>query len=221
MPVREAVLNQHLAAHVFAADVDGDIVLLDAAEGAYYCLADAAEGFDLSTGARRVRDPDLALALSELALTSRDPTPARAPPSAPARQLAVPEISLSWREQRDAVLSYGDMLHGYYGRTFARVLSVTRLAPKHSPAATASADLTRRVAAFRRWLPWAPFPGVCLFRSRMLLSYLRRGGLDAAWIIGVRTWPFEAHCWLQAGDLVLDDTLDNVRSFRPIHWVNA
>jgi hypothetical protein len=50
----------------------------------------------------------------------------------------------------------------------------------------------------------------------MLLRLLHAKGLDAHWVFGVRTWPFQAHCWLQCEDLVLDDQPDRVRAFTPI-----
>lgn len=76
--------------------------------------------------------------------------------------------------------------------------------------------LARAVDAFYRLLVFAPRQGVCLYRSFFLLQFLRARGLDARWVFGVRSWPFRAHCWLQAEDLVLDDSLDHVAAFTPI-----
>jgi hypothetical protein len=56
----------------------------------------------------------------------------------------------------------------------------------------------------------------CLFDSLALLLFLRRLGVHPQWIFGVRTGPFAAHCWLQSGHIVLNDTVDNVRSYTPI-----
>lgn len=44
---------------------------------------------------------------------------------------------------------------------------------------------------------------------------LFRLGIDAKLIFGV-TMPFSAHCWVQVGNIVLTDRLDNVLPFRPI-----
>ena len=76
--------------------------------------------------------------------------------------------------------------------------------------------LVRRAVLFDRWLPWVPGQGLCLYRAYTLRRFLRSGGLDADWVFGVRTWPFSAHCWLQAGDLLLDDDLDRVALYTPI-----
>lgn len=72
------------------------------------------------------------------------------------------------------------------------------------------------IASFHRWAPFAPAPGKCLLRSFMLLRLLRRHGHDARWVFGVRTWPFRAHCWLQAGDVVLDDDVEALVALTPI-----
>ena len=56
----------------------------------------------------------------------------------------------------------------------------------------------------------------CLFDSLALVLFLRQLGVYPHWIFGVRTGPFAAHCWLQSGHIVLNDTVDNVRSYTPI-----
>ena len=65
-------------------------------------------------------------------------------------------------------------------------------------------------------LPWLPFQGQCLHRAFMLRRLLARRGLSVHWVFGVRTWPFMAHCWLQAGDTLVADDLDRVLGFTPI-----
>jgi hypothetical protein len=63
---------------------------------------------------------------------------------------------------------------------------------------------------------WAPAPRQCLVRSFMLMRFLTRAGADARLVFGVRTWPFGAHCWVQAGDQVLDDYADRLVGYSPI-----
>lgn len=55
----------------------------------------------------------------------------------------------------------------------------------------------------------------CLPRSLAMTYLLRRDGIAADLVFGV-TMPFAAHCWVQQGDMVLSDTLERVRPFRPI-----
>jgi hypothetical protein len=59
----------------------------------------------------------------------------------------------------------------------------------------------------------------CLFDSLVLMLFLRRLGVFPQWIFGVRTGPFAAHCWLQHGRTVLNDSVENIRSYTPIMLV--
>jgi hypothetical protein len=107
----------------------------------------------------------------------------------------------------------------YYGRRLPHLLATVRRSPDVLKAlieAPASESLVSLVQAFQAWLPWTPFQGVCLYRSYMLLRRLRADGFEALWMFGVRTWPFEAHCWLQVGDVVLDDTAERIGAYTPI-----
>jgi hypothetical protein len=71
-------------------------------------------------------------------------------------------------------------------------------------------------AAFDAVLPWIPFEGQCLQRAYMLRRHLVRCGHPARWVIGVRTWPFLAHAWVQVGPRVIGDSLERVETFTPI-----
>lgn len=76
--------------------------------------------------------------------------------------------------------------------------------------------LLEAVRQFERLRPWLAPPGECLLRSYHLRAFLRARGLDALWVFGVRTWPFSAHCWLQAGATALDDDLERLVAYQPI-----
>ncbi len=56
----------------------------------------------------------------------------------------------------------------------------------------------------------------CLFDSLALLEYLAWHGIHPDWVFGVRARPFAAHCWLQAGDVVLNDTVEHASGYTPI-----
>jgi hypothetical protein len=56
-----------------------------------------------------------------------------------------------------------------------------------------------------------PIPSICLLDSLALLDLLTRRGLAADLVFGVKLNPFAAHCWVQAGDVVLNDTLESVQ----------
>lgn len=77
-------------------------------------------------------------------------------------------------------------------------------------------SLEDSVVAFERWSAWSPVQGRCLYRAFVRFRFLNLLGHDADWVFGVRTWPFQAHCWLQVGDLVIGDRASRVAAFTPI-----
>lgn len=56
----------------------------------------------------------------------------------------------------------------------------------------------------------------CLSHSLAFHRACRRLRIDASFVIGVRLDPFSAHCWVQCGDLVLNDSVERVRHYTPI-----
>jgi hypothetical protein len=74
-------------------------------------------------------------------------------------------------------------------------------------------DAARQFLATRRLAPAAPR---CLPDSLALLDHLARRGLGGELVFGVKLNPFSAHCWVQRGDLVLNDALDHVTLHTPI-----
>lgn len=56
----------------------------------------------------------------------------------------------------------------------------------------------------------------CLLDSLTLVHFLAGYGFFPQWVFGVETDPFYAHCWVQQGDFVFNDTPDYVRRFSPI-----
>jgi hypothetical protein len=82
--------------------------------------------------------------------------------------------------------------------------------PEVSPAVLQAA---RR---FRSMRPFVPSLSRCLPHSLLLRSYLRACELEAMLVVGVRLFPFEAHSWVQAGDVVLTDDLERTAAYTPI-----
>ena len=71
-------------------------------------------------------------------------------------------------------------------------------------------------ARARRYVPVEP---TCLLDSLSLLRFLSRRGLSANIVLGVTSKPFAAHCWVQAGDMVLNETLSDAHAYAPIRVV--
>lgn len=56
----------------------------------------------------------------------------------------------------------------------------------------------------------------CLVRSLAFICICLRRGFTPSLVFGVQASPFSAHCWVQQGEAVLNDTIENVRPFTPI-----
>jgi hypothetical protein len=93
-------------------------------------------------------------------------------------------------------------------------------ARKHAQRAPAPAfDLDRArplIARFMQLRLFYPRPYLCLFDSLALVHFLARFDLYPDWVFGVRADPFEAHCWVQAENSVLNDTVERVSALTPI-----
>lgn len=75
----------------------------------------------------------------------------------------------------------------------------------------------QKLAAFNRLRPLLYSEGdACLLSSLSIHEYLARDRLFPRLVFGVATRPFRAHCWLQHGEIVVNDTPENVREYTPI-----
>ena len=72
------------------------------------------------------------------------------------------------------------------------------------------------VLVFERLRLFYPRSYLCLFDSLALIHFLARYAVYPDWVFGVNADPFEAHCWVQADHVVLNDTLARVTGFTPI-----
>ncbi len=80
-------------------------------------------------------------------------------------------------------------------------------------------DLLKAVSAFKEARILVPVETRCLLDSLAIVRFLARRNLQANIVIGVTGDPFSAHCWAQHHDIVLNDTVGNVRSFTPIRVI--
>jgi hypothetical protein len=206
-----------LGPDVNAVAIDDDLVFLDVRADSYLCLVGAADRIRLvGDGGLMAADEDAeALKAAGLAITTAHSASTPLPPK-PTRDLAWNGRALSRGEIAAASAAIIHTALVFRTRTFPQLLRGARLPAAERGTARASEPLLETVAAFARARPWMPIGGECLKRSYLLLAYLRRLGLDADWVIGVRTWPFRAHCWLQAGDVALDDDVERLAAYTPI-----
>jgi hypothetical protein len=93
---------------------------------------------------------------------------------------------------------------------------------KQAPAPLSAApnrDLLEAAFTFRAARLYVPVETNCLLDSLSLTRFLARRHLSAHLVFGVTDNPFAAHCWVQAGTWILNDTLGNATLHTPIRVV--
>lgn len=71
-------------------------------------------------------------------------------------------------------------------------------------------------SVFHQLRPYYGHRRLCRFDSLALIEFLALYAQYPLWVFGVRCEPFSAHCWVQQGDCVLNDSLDQVKQYTPI-----
>ncbi|MDI1296615.1 MULTISPECIES: lasso peptide biosynthesis B2 protein [Sphingobium] len=72
------------------------------------------------------------------------------------------------------------------------------------------------LAAFHSASLLFPRKDRCLADALALQAYLALCRLRTTIVFGVQLGPFQAHCWVQHGDVVLGQDIETVRAFRPV-----
>ena len=202
---------------VFMAQVQEDIILLDLNADQYHCLLGAAAAVEIvEGGALKVRDNTTAIELISAGIATSTPQDSRRPlPLMACHEVegVAPAPSLPTVIRAGAVLFAATL--AYRGRSIAQLID-ENARPEPPPQAFDASKTQWVASAARAALPWLPLEGECLQRSFQIRRLLRRHGVHADWMFGVRTWPFGAHCWLQVGDRVVADRLERIRRYTPI-----
>lgn len=217
-----------LRADIHLAATGRDAVILDLGSDTYFCLADVLEpgpGALLdrlsSAGLHALSEAGLLAAPCEGEADNRPDGRSADPPIPPAQRdlrhaLDRPGLHVTPAELAAAAGALVDLWRLGPDPLTARLLTLARRpAPRPDPSAGA-AEIIRAACVFSSLLPWLPFEGACLRRSALLVAFLRRRGLSAHWVFGVRTWPFRAHCWVQLDDICLNDDVERLRAYVPI-----
>jgi len=229
-----------LAEHVFVCVNDEHVVLLDLKQDRYWALeaaktaplADLVPGWPVHAETGAANDPgeaqEVAEALRDQGILSgpdgqgKDATPVSLPPAA--RELLSPEA------YKRAPLGFVTVLRFIAASVAAKVsLRLTpfeRVIRKFSQRRRAGAstsgpvDLDAARALVESFARLRVFfftsRNECLFDSLALLGFLARHGIYADWVFGVQARPFAAHCWVQKGDVVFNDTVEHVSGYTPI-----
>lgn len=57
---------------------------------------------------------------------------------------------------------------------------------------------------------------LCLYDSLALLEFLARYHIHPTWVFGVRLEPWAAHCWVQQGQFVFNEGVEEAAGYTPI-----
>jgi transglutaminase superfamily protein len=103
------------------------------------------------------------------------------------------------------------------GGTVARLIA-DKERERREPQSVGNPDDLRRLVCVFRLIRSFLFTknDKCLFHALALYKFLRHYGFGPTWVIGVDVAPFSAHCWVQCGECVLDDSPAQTLLFTPI-----
>lgn len=230
-----------LQQHVFLCRADRHWVILDVVRDKYLCvdrhefesLGPWLHGWEgtAEQGVKNVPEaPDDAMALGQALLAAEilsehaDGAKAARPTNlAPPTDALDPELSVpahgSWAHALGFFLSSARASRQLRKQPFESIISFVRGRKHRNGRSALPFDLERArslIAAFNALRLFYPRPYLCLFDSLALLDFLARHGLFPEWVFGVTAEPFEAHCWVQEGSTVLNDTIERVAAFTPI-----
>ena len=206
--------------------VDGRLLFLDVIADRYFCLSPPAEKCFLGlveTGGRVAERED---ALDTLVSRGMLVEAAQPDPLKPCMLPPLPEESVL-----DQPLPRGSMRQaaGALGRLavvqlrlkilgLARALSAISVMKARLEPAPGNPDvlLCRTMAAFGRAAGIATILDNCLGQSIAIAHDMLARGLRPDVVLGVRLGPFNAHCWVQYENRLVNDRFDMVRAFTPI-----
>lgn len=148
--------------------------------------------------------------------------------------LAVAERSLL-EFDFDRRVAVGGVEFGHFALAWLRARTALAVRPIHAiisaaearkaraPPAASTADPPRERTLIEAFVHLRPLfytvRRACLLDSLTLVHFLAAHDLYPEWVFGVRTAPFDAHCWVQRGELLFNDLPDRVRQYSPIFRV--
>jgi hypothetical protein len=206
-------------------ETGGRILFLDIDRDRYFCLTQQSEaGFRRMVADEATAGAD-ALMIKRLVsdgLLVAAPAGARPTACPPARRPARSLLDVPGQAGTGAVASalarLGTANLALRMLPLHRVLARLRHRKrKQDQPSLAAPDATLEIAAaFRRSSRIVSPLNRCLPRSIAAAHALLASGARPDLVIGVRLNPFNAHCWVQCGDTLVNESLDEVRNFTPI-----
>lgn len=197
--------------------LDDKFILLCLRSGRYSLLAgETAHRFDRFRSGQRDRSDIEWLAARGLLAATDDKAPVRprrvTDPVSGFLDATVPAPTV--RETARAIINQFRVRRALRVRTLAAALAPLREFVPGAESRNLAAGLAV-AAAFHRARRYVPAIDQCLVRGIAMKRRLDEKKVDARLVLGV-TLPFSAHCWVQAGEIVLTDPIDVVRPFKQI-----
>lgn len=220
------LINQDLS----CCDIDGRLVFLDLALDRYFTLTAPLESVMrsyLSSGtlSRRQREDlegkagiviarALGLHPSIPGLPSPTVSAIESSPAAGCRPAVLPEVAATiwWARRQLRRRPLKAVIEGIAIHRDAK-------APPRAHASMTIEPLQDAATQFMRVRRYVPVDPCCLLDSLALLRFLSRRRLHARIVFGVNLVPFAAHCWVQAGGIVLNETLSDAAAHTPIRII--
>jgi hypothetical protein len=208
--------------------LDGGLIFLDVRKDAYFRLSSRLErAFVACLENSECDEVDVGNLLARGILVDG------CAPAVPASALAAPTRSAVEQGSIEGAPSLWDVLETIYitsavrlqlrMRKLHRILHAlavyrqSRASPENTSNDPALESSLRRAAhAFLHARRYVPIETRCLLDALSMTRYLARRGHHVRIVFGVTEDPFAAHCWVQAGDLLLSDAIGNVETYTPI-----
>lgn len=216
-------------------DVDGHLIFLDIARDRYFKLTNPLEKAmrcfqahedvastlleDLATARILVKAPGLKARATIANIQSPSRSAIEQPPTIAGQRIGIAivfevmAIVCSTRHQLKtrALKTNLNEASAYRDRKTGAFKGTTPAVPE--------GNLLQAHSQFARARRYVPIEPICLLDSLSLLRFLSRRGLSANIVFGVTPEPFAAHCWIQAGDMVLNETLSDANAHTPIRVI--
>jgi hypothetical protein len=228
--------------HVYLCKTREGILFLDLRDDRYVSvsgeelesLAALIPGWPISAPAEIPPDNDdrarqVARALEDAGLLTANPAAGKSahPPTLEPAVSSVLEQQQPHRRSRNAAVVLIHLLHAtlkvsvilrFRSLESAIQTARQRKRPRDDPADAANGELIGTLT--RDFLRLRPLVyssrNKCLYDCLVLLEFLFRFDVFPTLVIGVTTFQFKAHCWLQHGALVLTDYAEHTRAYTPI-----
>lgn len=201
----------------------GCTIILDVNRDRYWRVgADLGMGLDWLVGLRPgPLTPDVLARLERLKLIESsaawprliaEPLP---PPNESAIDGDIVDVSLRFREAAEVALLCANARIAVRIRPLQSIVRQVRTLHQ-AKGGSVHDDIKALARRFKQHRSLVPLAGKCLPDSLAFLQFAARRGHFPNLVFGVEAWPFAAHCWVQDGDVVLNDVVDHARSFSPI-----